>query len=380
MRNPTRRSIRRAERRDTYGEHEASGVGELKAVAEQLMETGARYLERGREFFNPRSDDMARHDDWNDNDRDPRARGNTNERQGRGRGGMGGIGADPWGYEEQGSPRREGSRLRDHLADTYAPDDHSRSNAGGGHGHGGHDYDDRNARDYDARAEQLQRQRHDSRGFEASRDDDWRAGYLPDRGYEQSGQHQRSAHHREEMGRMGGGTNYGGELRGDVSSLPGGRHRYRSGQSAYGTGFEDAALRGERHRGESAATREDYRGRGPRGYTRSDQRILEDVNERLSDDALLDASDIDVRCENGCIVLEGEVDSRWMKHRAEDIADSVSGAKEVDNRIRVRRAPGHPQRSDTRRGEQRRESGSASDGTRNAGDATDEKQTPQQPH
>jgi len=29
------------------------------------------------------------------------------------------------------------------------------------------------------------------------------------------------------------------------------------------------------------------------------------------------------------------VPTRWMKHRAEDIADSISGVKDLDNRIRV---------------------------------------------
>lgn len=77
------------------------------------------------------------------------------------------------------------------------------------------------------------------------------------------------------------------------------------------------------------------RGRGPRGYTRADDRILDEINARLWDDPIVDASDIDVRCEQGRIVLEGHVPVRWMKHRAEDIADAVPGAKEVDNRIRV---------------------------------------------
>ena len=40
---------------------------------------------------------------------------------------------------------------------------------------------------------------------------------------------------------------------------------------------------------------DEHRGRGPRGYTRSDERIREDVNDRLTDDGWLDASDIDVQ-------------------------------------------------------------------------------------
>ncbi|WP_064749414.1 BON domain-containing protein [Lysobacter antibioticus] len=100
--------------------------------------------------------------------------------------------------------------------------------------------------------------------------------------------------------------------------------------SAYGSGF-DANPGAYREQGVAS-----QRGRGPSRYTRSDERITEDLNERLTEDELIDASDIEVRCENGRIVLEGEVDQRWMKHRAEDIADACSGVKDVDNRIRVR--------------------------------------------
>src|SRR5690606_39709440 len=72
-----------------------------------------------------------------------------------------------------------------------------------------------------------------------------------------------------------------------------------------------------------------------RGYVRTDERILEDVNEQLCEDAIVDASDIEVHCAQGHVVLSGRVPTRWMKHRAEDIADSVRGVKDVDNRIRV---------------------------------------------
>jgi hypothetical protein len=45
-----------------------------------------------------------------------------------------------------------------------------------------------------------------------------------------------------------------------------------------------------------------------------------------------------VRCENGKVTLEGTVEHRWMKHRAEDIAESCSGVKDIDNRITVQSA------------------------------------------
>jgi len=77
------------------------------------------------------------------------------------------------------------------------------------------------------------------------------------------------------------------------------------------------------------------RGRGPRNYSRSDERITEDVNDRLTDDYMLDASDIDVTVSSGEVTLSGTVNNRQAKRRAEDIAESVSGVKNVENRIRV---------------------------------------------
>lgn len=81
--------------------------------------------------------------------------------------------------------------------------------------------------------------------------------------------------------------------------------------------------------------RRSNRGRGPRNYTRSDDRIKDDINDRLTDDFYLDASDIDVEVNNGEIILSGTVDSRYAKRRAEDIAEDVSGVTHCENRIRV---------------------------------------------
>jgi osmotically-inducible protein OsmY len=79
-----------------------------------------------------------------------------------------------------------------------------------------------------------------------------------------------------------------------------------------------------------------YRGRGPRNYTRSDERIREDLNERLTDADDLDASGIMVEVSNGVATLSGTVDERWMKHRAEDLTDSCSGVRDVRNQIQVK--------------------------------------------
>ncbi len=79
----------------------------------------------------------------------------------------------------------------------------------------------------------------------------------------------------------------------------------------------------------------DHRGRGPKGYVRSDTRIEEDVHDRLTDDPALDATEIEVAVKNREVTLNGTVESRRDKRRAEDCVDSVSGVVHVQNNLRV---------------------------------------------
>ncbi len=81
--------------------------------------------------------------------------------------------------------------------------------------------------------------------------------------------------------------------------------------------------------------RRSHRGLGPKNYTRSDERIREDLNERLTDADDIDARGLNVEVSNGVATLTGTVEQRWMKHRAEDIAESCSGVRDVNNQIRV---------------------------------------------
>lgn len=79
-----------------------------------------------------------------------------------------------------------------------------------------------------------------------------------------------------------------------------------------------------------------HRGKGPKGFLRSDERIREDLNCRLTDDPYVDASEIDVAVEKGEVTLTGTVPDRSSKRRAEDIAELVSGVSNVENRLRVK--------------------------------------------
>jgi len=78
-----------------------------------------------------------------------------------------------------------------------------------------------------------------------------------------------------------------------------------------------------------------FSGQGPKGYKRSDERIYEDVCERLTQHGRLDAREIEVKVENGEVTLNGTVDSRQAKRIAEDSLDSVAGVREVHNQLRV---------------------------------------------
>ena len=78
-----------------------------------------------------------------------------------------------------------------------------------------------------------------------------------------------------------------------------------------------------------------HRGRGPSGYRRPDTRISEDAHDRLSDDSWLDASQISVSVKDGELTLDGKVDSRQAKRRAEDLCDAISGVRHCQNNLRV---------------------------------------------
>lgn len=79
-----------------------------------------------------------------------------------------------------------------------------------------------------------------------------------------------------------------------------------------------------------------HRGKGPKGYTRSDDRIREEVSDRLSDNDMIDASDISVEVSGGEVTLEGYVSSRSARRAAEDCCESCSGVSHVQNNLRVR--------------------------------------------
>ncbi|HEY0656305.1 MAG TPA: BON domain-containing protein [Chryseosolibacter sp.] len=94
---------------------------------------------------------------------------------------------------------------------------------------------------------------------------------------------------------------------------------------------DDYAQRRRRHDDAS------HRGKGPKNFKRSDDRIKEMINDALTDDWQVDASDIEVTVSNGEVILSGYVNDRDQKRKAEDLAESVSGVRHVENRIKINR-------------------------------------------
>ena len=82
-----------------------------------------------------------------------------------------------------------------------------------------------------------------------------------------------------------------------------------------------------------------FRGRGPKDYQRSDKRILEEISDRMTDDDHLDATELTIQVKQGEVTLSGTVTSRDQKRRAEDLAESISGVRDVTNNIRIAREP-----------------------------------------
>jgi len=121
-----------------------------------------------------------------------------------------------------------------------------------------------------------------------------------------------------------------------------GTNRFQGqGQSFQGQGFQGQGRRmwGNQYGGGFLSSSQGLplgqnSGRGPRGFTRSDERIKEDICERLTEHPDLDATDLEIKVHNGEVTLTGTVNERWNKRVAEDLAGTVSGVKQIQNQIR----------------------------------------------
>jgi len=154
-------------------------------------------------------------------------------------------------------------------------------------------------------------------------------------------------------------SDWGGERTGRTNLFGTGGGGFGTGMASYGAGMGNFGGTASYGGGMGRETeRGPYSGRGPKGYQRSDDRIREDVNERLTDHPHIDASEIEVQVKNGEVTLSGTVDERQAKRLAEDIAESVSGVREVHNQIRVQQRETVSHGTGSQSNEQQRSTGS----------------------
>ena len=298
--------------------------------------------QRGSNRYNDR--------DWNEDDRNDRNDDRYYSASGnRGYGNMNqdfDEGSSQWQsrYEREDYNRGSGNQGRQYDSSGYGNDQDrgfGRNSESGGYGQGmGGRGGSRNL--YDRDYEGINRSGYSRSG---TRMGGANYGKYGDRGTEGRGRYGNSGY-----GSAGYGGNYGSNYGGAYSSDYGGY----SGRGDYERpgrdreertwwdrttdevsswfGDEEAERRRDRDR------QMNYRGRGPKNYNRSDDRIKEDVNDRLSDDPFIDATEIDVTVQNAEVTLVGMVNDRSEKRRAEDLAESVSGVKNVENRLRVGRS------------------------------------------
>jgi hypothetical protein len=85
-----------------------------------------------------------------------------------------------------------------------------------------------------------------------------------------------------------------------------------------------------------APVSKNFRGRGPKGYRRSDESIREDVSEALYRSTEVDASEIEVTVESGIVKLKGFTTNRYQKRMAEETIEHLSGVEDIYNDLRVR--------------------------------------------
>ena len=231
---------------------------------------------------------------------------------------------DPYGRTDQADGRRfggdEGYRFNEDLdrgrfASGSGWDDSLQRSfgRGGGYGQGGY------------------AQGGYGQGFDSPRYD--QGGFNPG-GFEDRGFAQRGFNH-------GGFDERGFNQRGfDRGGNPGGQDRARFDQQDQGRMWGQTAgqgFGGNQGLGQQQAAHGGAWNRGPKGYMRSDERIREDVCDRLAG-SYLDASDVEVQVSSGEVTLTGTVPNRQTKYQIEETSDQVSGVRDVHNRLTIARA------------------------------------------
>lgn len=161
---------------------------------------------------------------------------------------------------------------------------------------------------------------------------DYPEDYRRERGEWWGGSRNADFGHRGDWGRQGSWGTYGNRPsydREEERNHRSGPYRGRwEGQYGGGLGSYYGGFGGFSEEGRHA-------GRGPKNWQRSDERIKEDVNERLTDHPQIDATEIDIQVRSGEVTISGSVEDRRIKRMVEDLVEGVSGVKEVHNQLRA---------------------------------------------
>jgi len=212
---------------------------------------------------------------------------------------------DDRGYEDR--DRGVVSRTRDEVASWFGDDEAARRR----------------------RMDETRDERHDR---------DWpsRVGSSMERGWDRTRDAVRNATDRDRDGRRG---------MAEWNDTDRNRHYYWNSERSFGDTSRYASSDPYRTQQWNRPSYEDrdwqersYSGRGPRGYQRGDERIREDVCDRLTEDPRIDASDIEVQVVNAEVTLSGSVRTRDEKHFTEHLIERISGVREVNNNLKVRPA------------------------------------------
>lgn len=79
----------------------------------------------------------------------------------------------------------------------------------------------------------------------------------------------------------------------------------------------------------------DHSGKGPESHLDPDARIVDELSKRLSADAAIDASRIEVVSRDGAVILKGDVTTSAARAHAEEVAHAVAGVSQVENHLLV---------------------------------------------
>ncbi len=116
------------------------------------------------------------------------------------------------------------------------------------------------------------------------------------------------------------------------------------GQSAYGRGvYDNHYVPGTNHPYADRAAHNRYnaehfgphRGKGPKGFTRSDERLKEHVNELLMEHGEIDATHVVVEVTNGEVRVSGTVEDRFQRRLIEDVIEGMYGVKDLHLALKI---------------------------------------------